>query len=287
MRSREIYVLIGILLVPLHNAFDVKHAKNNLNWKIIGGEDAPEGLYPYQASLRIKNSALRIVTETECRYKGLMRKTIYHYGFHTCGASIISPEYVLTAAHCVAYKEPNTMLVVVGTTTLNDGGDAYAVTEISWNDNFSLWHGRHDIAVLKVSPPITFSTNVNFIALQENEVEPFENVTLSGWGFLDRRDDKVSNNLQHIKLKTLETNDCNSKHEMTVTNDQICTSTQSGGGACKGDSGGPLVKMYNPNVNKQIGIVSYNDDCITGSPDVYTKISHYITWIREKCNNCV
>lgn len=58
--------------------------------KILGGTEAPAGHIPWQVSLQ----------------KGS--------GRHFCGGSIIDETHVITAAHCIAGKDPNSLVVVAG-----------------------------------------------------------------------------------------------------------------------------------------------------------------------------
>lgn len=175
--------------------------------------------------------------------------------------------------------------MVVGSNKLNRGGTTYAVTEIHWHSDFSIWHGQNDIAVLKVSPSIVYTKTINSVILEQEEVGPKETVVLSGWGSTDFPG-SIPEKLQHINLKTVSNEYCRSLHQLPVSENQICTSTIKGEGACKGDSGGPLIKTYSGEV-RQIGIVSFGRKCAKGYPDVYTKISSFIPWIRDNCNNCV
>ena len=55
--------------------------------RIVGGEEATPHSWPWQISLR--------------------RKSKYGKFFHTCGGSLISPRWVVTAAHCVTSPRPN------------------------------------------------------------------------------------------------------------------------------------------------------------------------------------
>lgn len=47
-----------------------------INWRIIGGEEAKDGEFPYQVSVQVFND-------------------------HNCGGAIVSSKWILTAAHCV------------------------------------------------------------------------------------------------------------------------------------------------------------------------------------------
>ncbi|KAF2894702.1 hypothetical protein ILUMI_11473 [Ignelater luminosus] len=293
--------LAAVVIIVLHCSCLVLSAKPfiktidpSLSWRIIGGSDAPEGLYPYQVSLRRKQlgpnvRSAYVITESSCEINKQNTNPLEldtTLGYHTCGGSILNSDYVLTAAHCVSYESPSDFYVVVGSNKLNSGGTTHAVTEIHWHSGFSIWHGQNDIAVLKVSPSIIFTKTINSVILEQEEIGSNETVVLSGWGSTDFPG-RIPEKLQHINLETVSNEYCKSLHQLPVSEHQICTSTIKGEGACKGDSGGPLVKTYPSGEVRQVGIVSFGRKCAKGYPDVFTKTSSFISWIRDKCNNCV
>ena len=63
----------------------------------------------------------------------------------------------------------------------------------------------------------------------------------------------------------------------------LCTANEKGQGACQGDSGGGLV---DPKTNTLCGIVSWGIPCAKGKPDVFTRVSWFLDWIKTtKSNN--
>merc|ERR1711931_458866 len=67
--------------------------------RIVGGEEASDGEFPFQVSLRSI---------------GALGAT------HFCGGSIINENWIVTAAHCCANQSPFSMHVVAGGIKLNN-----------------------------------------------------------------------------------------------------------------------------------------------------------------------
>lgn len=74
--------------------------------RIVGGQAAALGQFPYQASMRTAGN------------------------FHFCGGVIISNQWVLSAAHCTIGRAQTAVFVVVGTITLNAGGISHQSAQI-------------------------------------------------------------------------------------------------------------------------------------------------------------
>ncbi|XP_071567331.1 chymotrypsin-1 [Temnothorax nylanderi] len=224
--------------------------------RIVGGKDAPIGKFPYQISLK-------------------------YGGSHRCGGSILDNRNILTAAHCVAGLENqvNNLKVHAGTNYLNVPGDVYDVASVSVNKDYDDYLLINDVALVHLKNPINYNTRVQPIKLSTNDsnVEG-KPCTLSGWG-TTRVGGNTPNNLQEIELVVYPQKEC-ARVQQRVKNTHICTLTKSGEGACHGDSGGPLVAN-----GVQIGIVSFGNPCALGYPDVYTRVSSFVSWVNANLKN--
>lgn len=87
--------------------------------------------------------------------------------------------------------------------------------------------------------------------------------------------------LQEVDLLIVSNQECAQIHErFPILDTNLCAGVPEGGrGQCSGDSGGPLT-LDN---GWQVGIVSWSEKpCTTPPyPGVYTKVSHYVDWIKE------
>uniref|UniRef100_W8CC16 Chymotrypsin-2 n=1 Tax=Ceratitis capitata TaxID=7213 RepID=W8CC16_CERCA len=236
--------------------------------RVVGGAAVPDGEYiPYQISMQYRTRS------------GKDR--------HFCGGSIISPNRILTAAHCVNGQDAKRISVVAGIRDLNDStGIRSQVLSYEIHENYEELV-TSDIAILKIEPAYELDgTRVNQIDVGgSDKVDGGRDVTLSGWGAMWHVGQGplaiYPTLLQRMSYKTITNDQC--KKVMTQLSDtEICALERFGKGACNGDSGGPLV-MENGGSLKQVGVVSYGTAlCASNNPDVYTRVSMFDDWIKAR-----
>lgn len=147
------------------------------------------------------------------------------------------------------------------------------------HEDYSVSRFDNDIALLELSADLDFSSSIQPIELETEDVGVVDTV-VSGWGLL-ASGSVVPDIMQFIDLRTLTAQQCQNFWGAFFNADlEICTLTQSGEGVCTGDSGGPLVAD-----GKQIGVVAWAGfPCAGGRPDVYAKVSAFIDWIDNNIN---
>ncbi|XP_043276807.1 chymotrypsin-2-like isoform X2 [Venturia canescens] len=225
--------------------------------KIIGGQRAAPGEFPYQVSLRID-------------------------GKHMCGGAIISKRHILTAAHCVVgvTTKPYTNIVVVTGSVKSRAGQTHVVKSVMYNP---LWvRGPvgipNDIAIVQLARDMHFDANQREVALPKLPTPGGMMGTVTGWGYLAPGALVTAEDLMKLQVKSISASECHSLFAgmAQIHPQQICSLGMPGRGFCQGDSGGPFV------VNNQlVGIVSFNVPCAKGLPDVYTSVYHFLDWIDK------
>ncbi|EAT41451.1 AAEL006919-PA [Aedes aegypti] len=251
--SLVVLVLSGLVIVS-----------GNDNSKIVGGQTAMNPI-PYQISLQI------------------MARSFYGFGpmewMHNCGGSIVSERYVVSAAHCLDGIDASRLSVISGTNDLRNNGSKGTRHMVSWfkihPDYIEL--NRSDIGIIKVAEPFTFGTKEQPITYSDKQVGGGVECLLTGWGYtMPVRIGKTPEDLLEAQLRTITNDECRSRG-FPVNPTEICTFTRLGQGACGGDSGGPLVCN-----DELVGVVSYGTRfCGIGSPDVFTRVSEFKSWIDE------
>uniref|UniRef100_A0A1B0G6R2 Lectizyme n=1 Tax=Glossina morsitans morsitans TaxID=37546 RepID=A0A1B0G6R2_GLOMM len=270
-----VLILNVVFALYLKSAFGgVVLQRSNSTNRIVGGVSVPAGRYvPYQVSLQY-----------------FSRKQEYQ---HFCGGSILSADRILTAAHCCQGLNPQRMSVLAGVKDLNDSENGTRSQVINYEIHPNYEELRtSDIALITIHPP--FELNDASIAAikiyNEGFVPGGVKVTLTGWGlrlpvqfpFLP---DNVNypSVLQTMTYNTITNRECRYKGITDLTDTEICAEGFPFKGACLGDSGGPLV-MSTRHGTQQVGIVSYGlFICgVFDVPDVYTRVSEFNLWLRER-----
>ncbi|CAO2639540.1 Transmembrane protease serine 11C [Lemmus lemmus] len=230
--------------------------------KIVGGQDAEEGEWPWQASLQ-QNSV------------------------HRCGATLISNNWLITAAHCfIRDKNPKGWKVNFGL-LLSKPQIQRNVKNIIIHENYSYPAHDNDIAVVLLSSPVLFASNIRRACLPEvtQKFPPNSDVVVTGWGTL-KSDGESPNILQKGRMKIIDSKTCNSgkAYGGVITPGMLCAGFLEGSvDACQGDSGGPLVSEDSKGIWFLAGIVSWGDECaLPNKPGVYTRVTYYRNWITSK-----
>lgn len=209
--------------------------------KIVGGKDAERGNHPHIISLQYN-------------YPGMNRM------FHTCGGAIVSPEFIVTAAHCIHPTEMQQYEVAAGLYNLKENEDSEQRRHI-WrayvHPEFKGGISQGDIALIQLELPLIFTSTVNKVGIANETSEPFGGkATLFGWGSTSRTNKPhMPNILQEMEAPIISNKKCRDVLHAgsMITNKNICTGPISGQpSACSGDSGSALTKG-----DVMIGVVSW------------------------------
>ncbi|XP_059409131.1 trypsin II-P29 [Carassius carassius] len=239
-----------------------------LNTKIVGGQAAVQGSWPWQASLH------RITS-----------------GSHFCGGSLINKDWVMSAAHCFQSTAASNVKIYLGRqlqTGSNPNEISRKVTRVITHPIYSSTTQNNDIALLQLSSSVTFTDYIRPVCLAAVG-SLFGGGTkswITGWGKLNFADTQIPNILQEVQIPIVNNSECSKVYGAVITNNMLCAGLNEGGkDSCQGDSGGPMVNKNNSQWI-QSGIVSFGRECgIPKFPGVYTRVSQYQSWISSQISS--
>ncbi|CAK1543949.1 unnamed protein product [Leptosia nina] len=217
------------------------------------------------------------------RYPWMVR-LVYDGQFH-CGGSLVTKEYVLTAAHCVRKLKRSKIRIILGdhdqTLTTESAAIMRAVTAIIRHRSFDADSYNNDIALLKLRKPVTFSKIIKPVCLPAASVDPAgKDGIVVGWGRTSEGG-QLPAIVQEVRVPILSLQQCRGmKYRASrITNNMLCAGRASTD-SCQGDSGGPLLVQQGDRY-QIVGIVSWGVGCgRPGYPGVYTRITRYLPWLR-------
>ncbi|KAM8710156.1 hypothetical protein ACLKA7_016881 [Drosophila subpalustris] len=269
----KLLVIVVFLLVSKSLGLSQGHLR------IINGSAAKPKQFPYQVGLH-------------CYFSNSKDD------YSTCGGTIISKRWILTAAHCL--QEPNVslmkVLVLAGIININTQSELGSVkTWVKRSDTivhqqYDRYTVAFDIGLIKLPRDLRMSAYIQPAKLpKRNDKNLYVGRTAisSGWGLTDNQ--RPSDILQFIRLKIISNKQCEKEwndhlkegEQKLMLHSFLCVNSTYGL-PCLGDSGGPLILDDNSRII--VGIVSHGFDatCRIKIPDIFTRVSSFVDWIEKR-----
>lgn len=183
--------------------------------RYLKGQNAVIGQFPYQVFI-----------------KSFITSAVFH-----CGGSLLSNQWVLTAAHCT--EGAQRIRVYLGTTNIYEsqpGNVVRTAEDIVLNSEYNPPLDDYDLSLIKLNAPVSFSETIQPIRLPSEHSVSFVGlkVVASGWGWT--RNEQY---LQWAPLEVISHGECaqtfgNAVNESIV----VCAKGSRYQGTCRADTGG-------------------------------------------------
>uniref|UniRef100_A0A182JLM5 Uncharacterized protein n=1 Tax=Anopheles atroparvus TaxID=41427 RepID=A0A182JLM5_ANOAO len=263
---RQLSLVLWIAAIGLVGVVSGGPVEEQRNGRVVGGALAATGQFPY---------AVGLVTHTT---------SVIFTG--RCAGSLVSANYVLTAASCV--QSATSAFAYIGGLRMDDqpeaGRERLLIERFVLHSSFVDGGENFDVALGRLPRSVTFSDRIRPIRLpnrrQVQATFAGQLGTVFGWG---RFGSGISNSveLRFARAAVLTNLACRvNLPTNTITDAHMCTDGALGG-PCPGDNGAPLTIVDADGITTQIGVFSFNSilGCESDRAAVYTRMSSYLDWI--------
>jgi secreted trypsin-like serine protease len=228
--------------------------------RIIGGEPADFGEYPFMVALLFEPTA---GSDFDKQY---------------CGGSLIASRWVLTAAHCVDFlNSPDEVVVAVNRTNLDSTqGQRVAVRDFFIHPDWDPDLLSPDVALVQLAKPVNGVAPIQIAGPSDDGFEAAGTLlTVIGWGNTSTTGQaSFPDALREVVVPVVADARCDElNHGLVTPETQLCAG-EKGIDSCGGDSGGPLFATTSGGTRIQVGIVSWGIGCAKNRyPGVYTEVN--------------
>lgn len=240
-----------------------RHHKREKTTRIVGGEESEYGQWPWATAIGSKKVG------------------------PDCGGSLIAPQWVLTAAHCVpvGMAKPCDYNVRLGEHSLSGSEEDHVDVTPEKIIVHPDYDPDNDIALIKLPSPAPIDSHnyVNTVCLPKPGQKFGSHCYGLGWG--DQKFDAgdYPDKTRHVDLPLIDQTKCKEIFKERLQPGMMCAGHLAGGkDTCQGDSGGPLVCKQADGSFVQAGVVSWGDGCADkNSPGIYSDVRFYLHWIES------
>lgn len=246
--------------------------------RVVGGVDASPHEFPWQV--------------------GIWKDGGEFFEEFFCGGTIVRPNIVITASHCVENIWTDEIKLKFGDhITAGPQKTKGVVTMkaelIKMHPKYNSDTVDNDIAIIKLKGNVAYSRKIQPACLPTSSDDidvntDGKNCWITGWGKTKGGWTDPSTILQKAKMPIISKATCKEKNQKEspteITDNMVCAGPgpDSGVSGCQGDSGGPLVCQKNK-LWILHGVVSWGDKLCRSKEKytVFSRVTHMRNWIWQ------